>query len=138
MSNEKRLHSRLERLMAGLGSVAHNGAPKPPPVEPAPARQPGASIDPHGIVPGWTWESDAQGRYTACSGEIATLLGLEPAGLLGQSLTSIALAGAGQASRHELAAALQAQRPLLDLRLDVRTPDGSPRVAVLSAMPLFD
>jgi signal transduction histidine kinase/putative methionine-R-sulfoxide reductase with GAF domain/ActR/RegA family two-component response regulator len=140
MSNEKKLHSRLERLLAGLGGVARDGEPRPVPVEPTDsvlAAAPGAPIDPHGVVPGWSWETDAQGRYTACSGEISALLGLEPAGLVGQPLTHVALP-ADSSGRRELASALQAQRPLLDLRLEARTPNGAERVVILNAMPLFD
>ena len=94
MSNEKKLHGRLERLMSGLGGVAHNGEPVPTPVEPEaelPAATPGAPIDPHAVIPGWTWETDAHGRYTACSGEITALLGFDPAALQGQPLTHIAV-----------------------------------------------
>ena len=125
MSKDKRLHSRLEGLMAKLGGVAHNGEPLPAQVQPAApapaaAGTPGAPIDPHGVVPGWTWETDARGFYTACSGEIARLLGFDPAALVGQPLTHIAVP-ADSASRRELAGALQAQRPLLDLRLEART-----------------
>src|SRR5579859_2100626 len=138
MSNEKKLHSRLERLMAGLGGVARDGAPRPEPEPPAAALgTPGAPIDPHAVVPGWTWEADAQGRYTACSPEVTTLLGLDPAGLIGQPLTQIAIAS-DSAGRRELAGALKAERPLLDLRLEARAPDGSARVVVLNGMPLFD
>jgi signal transduction histidine kinase/putative methionine-R-sulfoxide reductase with GAF domain/ActR/RegA family two-component response regulator len=142
MSKEKRLNSRLEGLMTGLGGVAHNGQPLPPPapaaLEPADApSEPGAPIDPHGVVPGWTWETDARGYYTACSSEIANLLGFEPAALIGQPLTHIALP-ADSGVRRELASALQGQRPLLDLRLEARTPGGEPRVVILNAMPLFD
>ena len=92
MSKEKKLHSRLEGLMSGLGGVAHNGQPLPAPAEPAPpaAAAPGAPIDAHGVVPGWTWETDARGFYTACSGEISALLGFDPAALVGQPLTHIA------------------------------------------------
>src|SRR5258706_11623078 len=140
MSNEKKLNSRLERLMAGLGGVAHDGAPRPAGAqsEPQPgAAAPGAPIDPHGVVPGWTWETDAQGRYTACSGEISALLGFDPAALTGQPLTHIAVP-ADSAGRRELASAMQAQRPLLDLRLEARTPDGEDQAVILNAMPLFD
>jgi signal transduction histidine kinase/CheY-like chemotaxis protein len=140
MSKEKKLLSRLERLMSGLGGVAHDGEPPPAPVEPAaPATvaAPGAPIDPHGVVPGWTWETDAQGRYTACSSEVTALLGLEPASLIGQPLTHIALP-ADSAGRRELASVLRAQRPLLDLRLEARAPDGADRVVILNGMPLFD
>ncbi len=140
MSNEKKLHSRLERLMSGLGGVSHNGEPLPAPVEPEAqpaAATPGAPIDPHAVIPGWTWETDAQGRYTACSAEITALLGFDPAALKGQPLTHIAVP-ADSASRRELASGLQAQRPLLDLRLEARTPDGEDRVVILNAMPLFD
>src|SRR6185312_1542744 len=103
MSKEKKLNSRLEGLVAGLGGVAHNGQPLPPPAPaPAPAEAPGAPIDPHGVVPGWTWETDARGYYTACSSEIARLLGFEPAALIGQPLTHIALP-ADSGVRRELA-----------------------------------
>src|SRR5260221_726087 len=140
MSKEKNLHSRLERLIAGLGGVAHDGEPLPAPVEPAaqaPATAPGAPIDPHGVVPGWTWETDVQGRYTVCSGEVTALLGLDPATLIGQPLTHIAVP-ADSAGRRELTSALQAQRPMLDLRLEARALDGAPRVVILNGMPLFD
>ncbi len=140
MSNEKKLHSRLERLMAGLGGIARDGLPRPVPLEPeitASAAGPGAPIDPHGVVPGWTWETDTHGLYTACSAEVTGLLGFDPAGLIGQPLTQVALP-ADSAGRRELATALQSQRPLLDLRLEAHAPDGSDRVVILNAMPLFD
>src|SRR5260221_13434515 len=105
MSKEKKLHSRLEGLMAGLGGVAHNGAPLPPPAPPTapgPTATPGAPIDPHGVVPGWTWETDARGYYTACSSEIVSLLGFDAVALVSQPLTHIAVLD-DTASRRELA-----------------------------------
>ena len=139
MSKEKKLLSRLERLMAGLGGVAHNGQPLPAeePTAVVAATAPGAPLDPHGVVPGWTWETDLAGRYTTCSSEVLALLGFDPAGLIGQPLTHIALP-ADSAGRRELASALQAQRPVLDLRLEARTPNGIDRVVILNGLPLFD
>ncbi|MEP7359553.1 MAG: PAS domain-containing protein, partial [Anaerolineales bacterium] len=90
-----------------------------------------------GIVPGWTWETDAQGRYLFCAPEIRTLLGIEPAGLVGQPVAEIGLP-TDAAGRRDLTSALNSQRPLFDLRLQARTASGAMRVVVLNALPLFD
>ncbi|GAB4494650.1 MAG: hypothetical protein OHK0052_00200 [Anaerolineales bacterium] len=46
---------------------------------------------------GWTWECDAQGRYTACSPEVQTILGRAPESFLGELLQVFALSADSQA-----------------------------------------
>lgn len=42
---------------------------------------------------GWVWECDADGRYLTCSPEVEQALGVDPAELIGESLTTFQLAG---------------------------------------------
>ena len=86
---------------------------------------------------GWEWETDRHGFYTTCSPEVAELLGVQPAALIGQPLTFVALPADGSA-RRELNTALNSQRPILDVRLLAQHGDGRPVSVVLNALPKFD
>ncbi|MCC7360238.1 MAG: GAF domain-containing protein [Anaerolineales bacterium] len=90
-----------------------------------------------GTPAGWEWETDRHGFYTACSPEVAVLLGVPPSVLLGQPLTFVALPADGPA-RRELNTALNNQRPILDVRLLAQHGDGRQVSVVLNALPKFD
>ncbi len=50
-------------------------------------------------LPGWTWECDALGNYTACGLEVENVLGWKPDEILGQSLAGRPLQAAGARER---------------------------------------
>src|SRR5687768_16878720 len=128
MSKEKKLHSRLEGLFSGLPKgdpSPAGGAQLEPPGPAAPA--PLAGSAPHdalAVVPGWTWEANANGALTGCSPEVSGLLGFTPGELLGRTLAELAPASDAH-SLGALAEALERQRPLMDVRLAVRHKNGS-------------
>jgi signal transduction histidine kinase/ActR/RegA family two-component response regulator len=130
MSNEKRLPSQFDAPLAGLGRLPGNG-------QSSPAAAAGSWADPLGTIPGWSWETDAAGVYTACSPEITGLLGLAPAALLGQPLTHLALP-ADPRDRAELTRALAGRRPVFDVRLTARDQAGRQVPLVLNATPRYD
>ena len=131
MPKQKNLLNPLEDDFSKLDTGRPNGGSA---ASPMPLAAPAGS---QGIVPGWTWETDDQGRYLFCAPEVRTLLGLDPASLVGQPLAKICLPSDTR-GRQELTAALQSQRPLFDLRLQARSAAGALRIVVLNALPLFD
>ncbi|MCC6191993.1 MAG: GAF domain-containing protein [Anaerolineales bacterium] len=119
--------------------AAGDGRPAPPSAAPpqGAADQTPLSADPLGVTPGWSWEIDALGAYTACSPEIVALLGIAPDSLIGQPLTQMA-APADSSARHELTNAISGRRPILDVRLTARHRDGRDLLLVLNALPKYD
>ncbi len=81
-------------------------------------------------LPGWTWECDSQGQYTACSPEVERILGVEAAAFLGQPLTSF---GVARQSAVALAGILQAGNFPAEATLQFHAKDGS-RVSVRAIM----
>jgi signal transduction histidine kinase/CheY-like chemotaxis protein len=144
MSNDKKLHSRLEGLFAGLGSLARGAQPgadaSGPPAEgglPVAAHVPLARHDPLASPAGWSWETGADGALTACSPEASAHLAIESGDMLGKPLASLVFPG-DDAGQQALAAALKAQQPFVDLRLGLRRLDGSRLAVLLSGMPIRD
>src|SRR3990172_3631376 len=75
----RRLHDRLGDLFAALP------APEPDRGAAAPAR-------PSVAVPGgWLWECDLDGRYTWCSAELTTFLGLAPDEIVARGIADVGL-----------------------------------------------
>lgn len=72
---KKRVKKQLDRLFSTLDQAAI-----------IPATE---AIQP---PPGWTWECDASGRYTSCSPEVESVLGLSPKELIGKDFRVYALA----------------------------------------------
>jgi len=156
MSKENQLNNRLEGLFTGLDgankdapeagpstAAASVAAPALAPVKPPPAPTSAAKPrrpdrpDALGTIPGWAWETDSHGFYTACTDEVTGLLGLSPAALIGQPLTFVAVPADGLA-RRELNSALNGQRPILDVRLLAQHGDGRQISVVLNGLPKFD
>jgi signal transduction histidine kinase/CheY-like chemotaxis protein len=82
--SRKRLQNRLDRLFADLEQDTS--------VATAPEASANYAAESSGSpLPGWTWECDDQGRYTFCSSEIKTYLGLESDSLLGQNFADYLL-----------------------------------------------
>src|SRR6185436_20291496 len=129
MPKQKNLLNPLEDDFSKLETGGPNGGSAASPLA--------APASPQGIVPGWTWETDDQGCYLFCAPEVRTLLGLDPASLVGQPLAKIGLPS-DNGGRQALTAALNSQRPLFDLRLQARSAAGAARIVVLNALPLFD
>jgi GAF domain-containing protein len=73
MSKQNQLRNRLNDLFADLGE------------ERTPLDVEGES------VPGWRWDSDAQGLYTGCSSEVIDFLGIQPEEFVGQHFDSFRL-----------------------------------------------
>ena len=143
MSKEKKLHSRLEGLFAGLaGGDTPAGRPRPESqagglAAPPAALEAGAAADALAVVPGWTWEIDPNGALTACSPEVVGWLGFTPGELTGRSLAQL-VPDADTASRHALAGALERRRAIVDLRLPLRHKNGSIVTVFFNAMPKLD
>ncbi len=108
-------NSRLETLFAGLEEDA---ALLPSPGQAA--------------LPGWTWECDPQGRYTACSPEVESFLGWKPQELLGQPLASWSLEAA---SASLVQAALVAGQSQSELSVQFISRSGETVPAVLYILP---
>jgi signal transduction histidine kinase/CheY-like chemotaxis protein len=82
--SRKRLQNRLDRLFADLEQDTAVAA--------APEEVANYKADRTGSpLPGWTWECDDQGRYTFCSSEIKTYLGLDSATLLSKNFAEYLL-----------------------------------------------
>ncbi|MBU0510233.1 MAG: GAF domain-containing protein, partial [Chloroflexi bacterium] len=104
MSKQINLRNRLDDLFADLEQEAIH----------LPAGQES--------LPGWTWECDSQGYYTACSPEVERTLGVEAAAFLGQPLTSFRVA---RQSAGALAGILQAGNFPAEATLQFQVKDGS-------------
>ena len=73
-------------------------------------------------LPGWTWECDSQGYYTACSPEVKRILGVESTAFLGQPLASF---GLSRQSTSTLAAILQAGNFPAEATMQFQAKDGN-------------
>ncbi|HET7009949.1 MAG TPA: ATP-binding protein, partial [Anaerolineales bacterium] len=112
----RRLHERLDDLFSGL--------PAPEPEHQGPA----SPARPLIAVPGgWLWESDLEGRYTWCSPEFGTFLGVSPSKVLSQAVADVGLV---RESATELRGLMAASAPIENVLLIYRAVDGS-RVRVL-------
>lgn len=69
MSKKKQINNRLNDLFADMGEEAS-------PIS-----------EESEVLPGWTWQCDAVGYYTACSPEIEDILGFKAASFLGRLMT---------------------------------------------------
>ncbi|HZD57440.1 MAG TPA: PAS domain-containing protein [Anaerolineales bacterium] len=103
MSN-KNINNRLESLFSDL-------------VPGSSARQEVADQ----LLPGWTWECDAQGNYVSCSPEVESVLGFHPEDFTGQPFASFRLA---PDSTGALLSALRTGKYPLNLNVQYRTRDG--------------
>ncbi len=116
MPKQKILHNRLDDLFADLEQEATD----------IPADQ--------DALPGWTWECDSRGYYTACSPEVEHVLGVEAAAFLGQPLVSFRMS---RQSASALAAILQAGNFPAEAGLQFQAKDGS-RVSVRAHISYFE
>lgn len=108
MSKQKILRNRLDDLFTDLEQEATH----------IPADQ--------DALPGWTWECDSRGYYTACSPEVGRILGVEAEAFLEQPLVSF---GLSRQSSSALAVILQAGNFPVEVALQFQAEDGS-RVSV--------
>lgn len=76
MSDQKKLNKRLKDLFAELEEFT--------------------PLQEEKQIPGWTWECDSHGRYTACSSEIENILGIKSTEFLGQLLSTFRVAAESQ------------------------------------------
>jgi PAS domain S-box-containing protein len=144
MSNEKKLHSRLEGLFAGLpkGDPAPSGRMRLEPPGPAAPVTPAAfeaelAHDALAVLPGWTWETSSNGVLTGCSPEVTACLGYTPAELAGQPLAQIAYGHESNGAR-ELGELLARQRPMEEVRVALTHKSGSAVWFALNALPRLD
>lgn len=113
MSNKK-LRNRLENIFSELEPDSLTDA--------APAAQPGRTAPAQSDASGWTWQTDASGRYSACSSEVEQVLGYQPEQVLGQEFSSFALE---TDSSLALSAALEKAKFPLELPVRYRKASGS-------------
>ena len=71
---QKSVRNRLNNLFADLGQEAAF-----------------APVSAQESLPGWLWESDADGLYLSCGPEVETALGIAPRAFIGQPLRTFAL-----------------------------------------------
>ena len=115
----RRLHERLDDLFTGL--------PSPEPEEHGPVAAPRPSV---AVPGGWLWECDLEGRYTWCSPELTTFLGVPPAEVLSRSVAEIGLI---HESADELRGLMAASTPMDNVHLTYQALDGSRVHVLLSA-----
>jgi signal transduction histidine kinase/DNA-binding response OmpR family regulator len=115
----RRLHERLDDLFTGIPSPEPEGH--------------GAEAGPRPSVAvpgGWLWESDLEGRYTWCSPELTTFLGVPPAEILSHSVAELGLV---HESADELRGLMAASTPVDNVHLTYQALDGSRVHVLLSA-----
>jgi len=114
----RRLHDRLGDLFADLPA-------------PEPDQGTAAAARPSVAVPGgWLWESDLDGRYTWCSAELSTFLGLAPDEIVAHGLADVGLLPDSAA---DLRSRLADPSSLENVRLTYEGTDGSRLHVLLTA-----
>ena len=114
----RRLHERLDDLFTGL--------PAPEPDQGAQA-QPRPSV---AVPGGWLWESDLEGRYTWCSPELTTFLGLNPDQIVAHAVADVGLVAE---SADHLRGRMTDPSALENVRLTYRGADGGQVHVLLTA-----
>lgn len=85
----------------------------------------------------WYWEQDPAGNFTKISGPVFEMLGIETAGVAGE--TGLLPADCWNvAERAQLAANIAARRPFLDFVYSRRKVDGTIQYLQVSGEPMFD
>ncbi|MBK1663111.1 PAS domain-containing sensor histidine kinase [Rhodospirillum rubrum] len=83
------------------------------------------------LVSDWIWETDPAGRLTYASDRVFEILGYPAQALIGRPFAELAVSGAPPFFKSD-------PRPFRDRRFEARHSDGSPRILLISAVPLFD
>jgi PAS domain S-box-containing protein len=87
------------------------------------------------LVSDWVWEVEPDGTFSIVSERVQRAIGYHPRELIG---TSILRLSADQAVADSLLARLQTLAPFRDFTLPVRGKDGSDKIFLISAVPVFD
>ncbi len=93
MSDQKKLNKRLRDLFAELEEFT--------------------STQEENQIPGWTWECDSQGRYTDCSSEIESILGIKADEFIGKLLPTFQVSPDSQADVFAVFEAKSSQEEIL-------------------------
>ena len=87
------------------------------------------------LVSDWIWETGADGIFTIVSDRVQRATGYHPRELIGTSIVALA---ADSLVADALLARLQTLAPFRDFTLPIRAKDGSDKIFLLSAVPVFD
>jgi PAS domain S-box-containing protein len=82
----------------------------------------------------WYWEQDAHGCFTFISDGFREISGIEPASLLGQSITVVAISYKDWQQYH---ACIETRQPFFDLEWEYTHPDGQMRYGFNSGEPVW-
>jgi diguanylate cyclase (GGDEF)-like protein/PAS domain S-box-containing protein len=86
----------------------------------------------------WVWETDSEGRYTYCSGQVANVLGYEPGEVVGRTLFDFMPTAESARIRRIFCESVSLRQPIVDLEYDALARDGRQVVQVVSGMPVVD
>jgi diguanylate cyclase (GGDEF)-like protein/PAS domain S-box-containing protein len=86
----------------------------------------------------WVWETDVEGRYNYCSGQVAKILGYEPEELMGRILFD--LMGADEAARIRkiYQESVEGKRRMVNLEVRLTARNGREVVQLLNGVPVVD
>ena len=104
MSKQKQFNNRLNDLFADMGE---DESP--------------ISDDSH-VLPGWTWQCDAVGYYTACGQEVEEILGFEASSFIGKLITQYQLTS--ESSNNLMAAIGEGENNSLEITLQFKSRSG--------------
>ncbi len=105
MSKQKQINNRLNDLFADMGEDKS-------PIS-----------EERGVLPGWTWQCDAVGYYTACSSEVEHILGHFPASFLGQLMTEYQLSP--ESAKDLMAAIGEGENASIEITLHFKSKTGA-------------
>jgi diguanylate cyclase (GGDEF)-like protein/PAS domain S-box-containing protein len=86
----------------------------------------------------WVWETDSEGRYTYCSGQVADFLGYEPGQLMGRFLFDFMPPGEAARIKSIFQESVSRRQPFVDLECRVLASNGREVEQSLSGMPIDD
>ncbi len=86
----------------------------------------------------WVWEVDLDARYLYVSDSVGTMLGYEPAALIGRSSHELLPPNASSRVRQLIEEVVRTRRPFRDLESVVYDASGALRQTIISGTPMFD
>ena len=104
MSKQKQFNNRLNDLFADMGED------ESPISEDSP------------VMPGWTWQCDAVGYYTACGQEVEEILGVEASSFIGKLITQYQLTS--ESSKSLMTAIGEGENNSLEITLQFKSKSG--------------
>ena len=86
----------------------------------------------------WVWETDADGRYTYCSGQVKSVLGYEPGQLTGRNLFDFIPPDEAVRIRSAFKESVAQRKPIVDLEHRALAMDGREVVLSINGIPALD